>query len=362
MICISGPFLRRHLQAVVVLRLAGGLRVPDTLRQLLAEPVSLREVRFSTPAGVVRARLYVPTRHPDAPTMLMLHGVHYLGIDEPRLMNFASALAGCGLRVLTPELPGIKDYHVDASSVRVIGDSAKWFAQQTGGPVGVMGISFSGGLALVAAADPSYRDDFKFVFAAGSQDAMDHVVAFYLTGRETRPDGTTELLTPHEYGPLVLEYEHLDDLVTAEDAIAIRPVLREHLYENKESEELAAARLTPHQREEAAELMDASSPVVREKLALAEARHLAEMQDVSPHGVLGTMTTPVYLLHGQSDNIIPSAESLWTASELPHGTLKAMLVSPVLSHLNLDHPKPGTWDQWQLVHFFAVVMKAAERN
>ena len=60
----------------------------------------------------------------------------------------------CGLRVLTPQLPGIKDYHVDRSSVQVIGESAKWFAQKTGGPVGVMGLSFSGGLALVAAADP----------------------------------------------------------------------------------------------------------------------------------------------------------------------------------------------------------------
>ena len=66
-------------------------------------------------------------------------------------MSFAAAMASCGLQVLTPELPGIKDYHVDHDSVRVIGESARWFAQRTGAPVGVMGLSFSGGLALVAA-------------------------------------------------------------------------------------------------------------------------------------------------------------------------------------------------------------------
>jgi pimeloyl-ACP methyl ester carboxylesterase len=74
------------------------------------------------------------------------------------------------------------------------------------------------------------------------------------------------------------------------------------------------------------------------------------------------MTTPVYLLHGRADNIIPSAESMWMASELPSSTLKEVLISPVLSHLNMDGSNPGMWDQWEIVHLFAVVMDAAERK
>ena len=85
--------------------------------------------------------------------MVIFHGVHHLGIDEPRLVAFAAAMASCGIRVLTPELPDIKDYRVSEASVTTIGGSVKWFAAATGGPVGVMGLSFSGGLALVAAAD-----------------------------------------------------------------------------------------------------------------------------------------------------------------------------------------------------------------
>ena len=74
------------------------------------------------------------------------------------------------------------------------------------------------------------------------------------------------------------------------------------------------------------------------------------------------MTTPVYLLHGQADNIIPAAETLWMAKELPRATLREVLVSPVLSHVNLDEAKPQLPDQWRLVHFFALVMRAAERK
>ena len=134
-----------------------------------------------------------------------------------------------------------------------------------------------------------------------------------------RPDGTMERLPPHEYGPLVLEYEHLEDFVPVQDRAAIRPVLREHLYEDRSAEGLAEAKLTVRQRAEAAQLMDAESPVTREQLAADEMRHLREMEGVSPHGRLEGMTTPVYLLHGQADNIIPSAETLWMASELPTG-------------------------------------------
>jgi hypothetical protein len=50
------------------------------------------------------------------------------------------------------------------------------------------------------------------------------------------------------------------------------------------------------------------------------------------------------------------------ASELPRTTLQEALVSPVLSHLDLNETKPGAWDQWRLVHLFALVMHAAERK
>ena len=356
------PFVRAHLQALAVLRLIAGQRVPWVAAKLVTEPITTEEIRIPGETGVIRARLYRPIKHPNAPGLVVLHGVHHLGMNEPRLMGFASAMASCGLQVLTPELPGIRDYHIDQSSVQVIGESTKWFAQKTGGPVGVMGLSFSGGLALVSATDPVYRPDFKFVLAVGSQDDMDHVMHFYLTGTEARPDGSIERLRPHEYGALVLEYEHLEDFVPAEDIDAIRPVLREHLYEDRAAEKLAEQKLNERQKLETRELMDSNSAATLTKLAATEAKHKQEMEALSPHGRLRNMTTPVFLLHGQADNIIPSAETLWMASELSKRALQAVLISPVLSHVDVSGANPGAWDQWRLVHFFALVMDAARRK
>jgi pimeloyl-ACP methyl ester carboxylesterase len=358
------PFARAHLQAVAVLDQVAGKPVPWMVARLIAAPVTTQDASFSVNAAhglqVVRARLYLPAGKPHAPALVIFHGVHHLGIDEPRLMGFAAAMASCGIRVLTPELPDIKDYHVDQGSVQTIGESVKWFAAQTGGPVGVMGLSFSGGLALVAAADPVYHPDFKFVFAVGSQDSMDRVTRYYRTGSDARPDGSIEVLPAHEYGPLVLEYEYLEDFVPAHDLGPLRAVLRAHLYEDKQAEADASLGLNETQKRETLELMDATSPATRAKIAAVIGKHTNELDGLSPGSRLRTLNTPVYLLHGEADNIIPSAETLWMASELQPEDLKAMLVSPVLSHLDLDGPKPGAMDEWRLVHFFALVMDAAE--
>ncbi len=363
-LAVLWPRLRVFLQAAAVLKLVGNQPVPKALRWTVADHVAVDELSLPSANVMVRARLYTPVDHPNAPALVVLHGVHHLGIDEPRLIAFATAMSACGLRVLTPELPDIKDYHIGANSIATIGDSAEWFSRHTGNrPVGVMALSFTGGLSLLAAADPQFQPSIKFVFAVGAPDEMGRVAAFYRTGQDLRPNGTEQLLSPNEYGPLVLEYENLEDFVPAADLAPLRAVLRAHLYEdepNSPAEKAALARLNPQQAGEARALMATDSPTTRALLARAEAKHITDMAGVSPHGHLSHLTVPVYLLHGAGDNVIPAAETLWMESELPTTTLKAALISPVLSHLDLDGEDPGPVDNFRLVRFFALILREAE--
>lgn len=351
------PLVQDHLEAVSILDRVSGQPVPRLVGHFISTRITTQDLSIATESGPVRARFYLPPESDRAPALIVIHGVHHLGIDEPRLQAFAAAMANCGIRVLTPELTDIKDYHIDSGSIKTIGEISQWYAAQTGGPVGVMGLSFSGGLSLLAAADPLYEPSFKFVFAVGSQDSMGRVAQYYRTNRDLRPNGTTELLPAHEYGPLVLEYEHVEDFVPPPDIAVIRAVLRAHLYEDKPLERAATAKLDTRQRLEAEDLMDASSQRTRALIADSNAKHMRQMDGLSPENHLAGMTTPVYLLHGEADNIIPSAETLWMASELPSVSLQAMLVSPVISHLDFGE-KPNAWDEWKLVHFFALILHA----
>jgi pimeloyl-ACP methyl ester carboxylesterase len=217
-------------------------------------------------------------------------------------------------------------------------------------------------LSLLAAADPRWHKDIKFVVAVGSQNSLIRVAEYYRTGNDPRPDGTIEYLKPHEYGPLVLEYEHLEDFAPAEDVPALRAVLRAHLYEDAPAEKKAMAKLTWFQAAQAEQLMSTTSQYTRELLYNSERRHLADEAAVSPQGHINHLDTPVYLLHGEADNIIPAAETQWTATQLPHGSLQAELISPVLSHLDLDGAGPTPIDEMRLVHFFALLLHAAEAH
>jgi dienelactone hydrolase len=358
---LAEPFISAHLQAIAVLDRVANQPVPKALNRLVSNPVTTADITLPLPSGPIRARMYTPTNHPNAPAIMVIHGVHYLGMNEPRLEAFATAMSSCGLRVLTPELPDIKDYHIGPSSIATIGDAASWLDHQNSNhPIGIMGLSFSGSLSLLAAANPQYRPSIKFVVAIGSEGSMSRVANYYLTGLAALPNGQTETLPPHEYGALVLEYENLQDFLSPADIPAVRLVLRNHLYEDAAAERAAFASLTPAQAILARQLMDTTSPATRRLIAASAAHHLDAMAAVSPHGHLAHLTTPVYLLHGEADNIIPSAETQWLASTIPPDALQVALISPILSHIDLNEKGPTPVDQYRLIHFFAQILHAAE--
>lgn len=352
------PQTRAHLQALAILDQLDGKPVPNLLQSIAAMPVTTRTLAIPSAAGEVQARLYTPTPAPNAPGMVLVPGIHYLGMDEPRLMAFARSISACGLRVLTPELSDSRDYRIQPSDVQEIGDAVQWLQHTTGHPVGLMGLSFSGGLALMAAAKPPFSNEVSFVFSVGAHDDLLRVATFYATEANPLPNGDVERAKPNNYGPWVLEYEHLEDFVPAADVAAIRPVLRARLFEDSALEKQLLANLTVAQKTEYEKLLDPKQ--VDSALFASNKKHAAELAAVSPDGHLAGLHVPVYLLHGRGDTLIPFAEAEWLAEDLPRGTLKGMLISPLISHVSTNASKPRAWDQWQLIHLLAEVLERAE--
>ncbi|WP_399255047.1 alpha/beta hydrolase [Terriglobus tenax] len=364
-VVIAWPWVRVHLQAVAVLKTLSHEPLPWPVRAATVA-VSTREVSIPTNEGVLRGRLYEPVGVKHARGMVIVHGVHHLGMNEPRLETFARAMAGCGIEVLTPELPAIADYRIGPESVDAIGESASWFAvrltqeQKHRQSVSVLGLSFSGGLALLAAEQPEYASYMRMVFAIGSQANMQRVARYYRTGKAVRPDGTVETLAAHEYGPLVMEYEHVEEFVPAADRVALGAVLKQHLYEDLPAERKAMLGLTPAQRMAVVQLLKADDTRTVALLEANETKHVKEMEAVSPDRNLKAVDTPVYLLHGEADNVIPASETLWLAKGLQPEVMKAALVSPLISHVEMGK-SPGMGDEWRLVDFMGKVLREAER-
>lgn len=358
--CIAAiPTSSDHLRAASLL-----LRIEnpnDHSRLARFDTYSVAEVasELATPRGPVRARLYTPQGIANPPGMVVAHGIHHLGIDEPRLMAFSRALAQSGIQVFTPELPSIADYQVTRGSVDIIGAAAQRFAQQINAPVGVLGLSFAGGEALLAAADPRYAPSIGFVLSIGAHEDMHRVAEFFVTGKIARPDGTIVTMKPHEYGPLVLIYSHVDEFFPAADINGAKEALKLLLWEDVSASKAAAAKLSPASQEKMAHLYQHDSSVFDDAIQRAIDRHSAEMAAVSPHNQLQSLHVPVLLLHGAGDDVIPATEMLWLERDIPNGYLRGALITPMLSHVDVAQ-EPPLGEKLALVHLMSHLFELAD--
>jgi pimeloyl-ACP methyl ester carboxylesterase len=287
--------------------------------------------------------------------MVVIHGVHRMGIEEPRLVAFSRSLAAEGIEVLTPELPGIADYRITPDSITTIGEAARELHRLKGETVGVFALSFSGGLALMAAADERFRDDVAFVVAVGAHDDMGRVARFFATNEAPRPDGSTLKMKAHGYGALVLAYDHSEDFFPAGEIAAAESCLKQVLYETT----CDSGRLPPKTREEMQHVFASDTGYFRDKILASAAKHEAEYAQVSPRGKLGGLKAEVLLLHGAGDDIIPPSETEWLAQEVPPKLRKIVLISPAVSHVEME-VKPSYLDEFSVVHFIAEMIEEAE--
>jgi hypothetical protein len=216
----AAPTLLRTLRGAAVLaRLTAGSETstPTWTRRVLV-PTSEHLVSLSLAGTTTRAREYQPTAGNAGGGIVLLHGAHPRGIDEQRLRAFARSLAGAGLVVLTPELPELMRYRIDAGTTQRIAAAAHAHAARLGTrAVGVLGISFAGGLALIAASEQHGKLPIAFVVTVGAHHDLMRLCHYYAGQRVRGPHGEAVTVAPHPYGARVLMREHLERFVDARD-------------------------------------------------------------------------------------------------------------------------------------------------
>lgn len=337
------------------------LSFADTRSPADARGVTDERITFPSRTGRVAARLYAPAgRRTTYPGVVLVHGVHHAGVDEPRLERFARAVAASGIVVMTPAVAELSDYTVAPRSIDTVGDAIDDLRARLGAErVGLMGMSFGGGVSLLAAADARFAEHVSFVVAVGAHHDLGRVSRFFLDDAIAEPDGSVTPLRAHGYGVMVLVHAHADAFFPSEEAPIAREALRRWLREERDEARSVAAKLSPSSRGKLTKLFDDGAAEMRDDIVRYLAQHEAEMAAVSPRGQLGAIRANVYLLHGAGDTVIPASETRWLAAEVPPSRLRTALVSPAIEHVELK--SPSAKDQVELVHFMAQVLADAER-
>jgi len=308
---------------------------------------------FVVQHGALRfpARLYEPTG-PLHRCAVIGHGVHFKGIDEPRLVNFAKRLAARGVLAFTPELADLADYRVTRQGADVLSASVLEVSSRCrGAAVGLIGFSFAGGLSLLSATDPEVGSRLAYVASVGGYHDLFRELAFLLTDHVTTEQGIVARRA-HEYGLVVLLYEHLDAFVPEEDLPTMHRAIRAWLMEDRPSAWAFASRCTtPASERLFLDLASGRRDAIREGLARVLGGERDGERALSPAGRLGLIPVPVYLLHGQGDSVIPPEETLWASAELGEHEHVA-LVSPLIEHVEVGG-KPTLGDRLALVRFMS---------
>lgn len=131
--------------------------------------VRRREVTLArTGTGLpIEGMLWEPPE--PGPALVLAAGVTPLGVDDPRLLRVGDAVAGGGRLVFAPNF-ALSDRRLDPGDVDRIAGSVRALAvhDRGDGRVTILGFSFGGSYALVAAGDPTVRSSLDRVAAFGA--------------------------------------------------------------------------------------------------------------------------------------------------------------------------------------------------
>jgi dienelactone hydrolase len=326
--------------------------------------------------GPVPARIYRPAGRIRR-AALMTPGVHAMGIEEPRLRGLAGDLAASGLAVVTIALPDLVHYRFTAESVDQIEDAAAWLAVQPDlapdGKVGLMGISFAGGLSAVAAGRAPVRDKIAYVFSFGGHGDLQRVLRYLCTGLEPLPPDAPpgmppHFRAPHDYGVAVILLGMADRIVPPDQVEALRHGIETFLTASQLTlvdMNQAKARFEKSQAI-AATLPEPSARLMRyvndrnTKALGAELLPVLQRIDVYPPSLSPEQSppprAPVYLLHGADDTVIPAVETtLLTRYLRQKRTPVNPLLSGLITHAEVDKTAAAA-ETWKLVGFWSSLL------
>src|SRR5687767_8808553 len=224
------PYARALSLIVRAANMGGSLEAfaNDRARAVTIEP----QTTIPTRHGSVPARFYRPDGG-FGRAVLLVPGIHAMGIDEPRLTGLAKDLAGSGVGVMTMALPDLMRYEITPRSTDVIEDAVQWLSARRelapDGRIGMIGISFAGGMSIVAAGRPAIRDRAAFVLSFGGHADLPRVIRYLCTG-EAPPIEGIAIHSPHDYGVAVVLYGATPLVVPPEQVEPLREGIRTFLW------------------------------------------------------------------------------------------------------------------------------------
>jgi len=357
-----------------VIRAADLQGAPRRLAERNSGAVRQREIEIPTAGPSLRARVYDPLA-PRGRAALAVPPPGGAGIDGRQIVALARHLAASGITVITPAIPELLGYEIVPSATSNIEQAATWLASERSlspdGKVGVIGLGFSGGLAVVAAGRAGLAGRAVYVLTIGGHHDLPRVLRYLCTGAAPRPgnqirftdvDRSTFVGTPGVSGVGLLLAGVAPRVVPPAQAPQLRAAVLQFLDARPER----GGRADDGRDEGAggAGALPEPSATLMRYLRDADIVHLGArlLPHVGAYGGDAALspsrspkpTAAVFVLHDSSDNVIPEIEAEYLADDL-RGKTPVRMISSTLGAGASERPR-GAGEIFKLAGFWGDVL------
>ncbi len=277
-----------------------------------------------------KTRYYIPLKNSSQKTILLIHGMSILGIEDPRLIELSQNLCCSGFLVVTPEFEELKQLKIEYSTIDNIIDvlkSLKFKSNIIGADnLGLFLISFTGGLGLISASNKEVAKFIKVILVIGGYSDFSSTVSYVLEDKNS-----------DEYGRLIFLYNFIDLVIDKSENL--KSILYEAAVDNaikRYGKDSVANKLIQNldkrDREIYQNIWNQSDYSVKLGREIFESlSHLA--QKMSPIEYVERMDVPISLLHGRDDRVIPETETIKLSEKMKKMKKEyVMEITGLLSH------------------------------
>jgi dienelactone hydrolase len=352
---------RMLFKAATILYAIDGQSEPRTLQiytRMFGNVVETQDIVIRGKNGPIPARVYTPMHRADAPTMVFIHGMTPVGYRDPIMIRLAQCMAQMGLQVVTPDIHSEREMLMRFDEISDIDETVRWAATQKKQKVSLMGVSFSGGLAVTAAAQPGYAPYVRAVLSISGYNDIARLGKYYIRYGEEAPNDYLDPVKPPPESPLFIAIQHMNEMVPAADVSPISKVILDRLDKQPEKEQRDMESLTPGQRKLYLSLQLLDTAQIRDQYLMLIQKHHAQLSAISPHSSIGGLTAPLYLLHGAVDPTIPLSEAEWNVHDAPENLPVHLFISPFMHHVVVD-AYPPRMQRLELANYLANMLLAA---
>ena len=281
---------------------------------------------------VYRTKRFFPNNYNPKTTkaILLTHGMSVYGIGDLRILELAYNLCLQGYLVFIPEFEEVKSLKITFETSENIYDICNIILNLEDlylkNSLGVLCISFTGGMGLVALSNTQLLGKVTSILAIGAYSNFDILIQYAVSNFQY-----------DNYASFVFFYNYIDKVI--DKAQELKKILLESAIDNalyRYGEDCRSKQMEKYLSKRDKEIYNSIclNGNFRQELAKEICKELGNLIHIaSPINYIENLVAPVSLIHGKEDKVIPESESIEIANVLKKKGKKFNLeITGLLSH------------------------------